>query len=166
MPYRLISLIQFSRDSFTKLHTSKTHSCIKKYSKAFSLIELVFVITLFGMLLATIPSVLSLGQKLCYTKLAQELNTLQEQLSLLYTKHTLLSTPPSKDIVLMVIASHHINTPNCSLIFNNNRLSAHVFGGKTNFTLDPQDLSVQPSFKCAFSSNLVCREILMRMKKQ
>lgn len=139
---------------------------IPRFSSAFSLIELVFVIAVCGVLLAVLPKQLDFGRKSCYIKLANTLNTIQEQLSFLYARYALSGDVPDPAAVQALIHAHALESKNCSLGFVRNRFRADVFGQSVNFTLEPSDFSVQPAFKCAFSSNITCREILLRSKKQ
>lgn len=135
------------------------------FSGAFSFIELVFVIAVCGVLLMVVPKQLDFGKKSCYIKLANTLNTIQEQLSFLYARHALLGSAPDPAAVQVLIQAHSLESNTCSLVFVRNRFRANVLGQSVNFTLEPSDFSVQPAFKCAFSSNLICREILLRSKK-
>lgn len=129
------------------------------------MIELVFVIAVIGVLSAAFIKQLDFGKKACYTKLAHTLGTIQEQLSFLYTRHALLGSVPDPAQVRALIQAHALESPQCRIGFVRNRFRAEVAGVGANFTLEPSDFSIQPSFKCAFSSNIVCREILLRIKK-
>lgn len=134
-------------------------------SRAFSMIELVFVIAVIGVLSAAFIKQLDLGKKACYTKLAHTLASIQEQLSIVYARHSLLATMPTETEVRAIIQAHALESPQCRIGFVRNRFRAEVAGVGANFTLEPSDFSIQPSFKCAFSNNIVCREILLRIKK-
>ncbi|MDL0079558.1 type II secretion system protein [Helicobacter zhangjianzhongii] len=136
-----------------------------RLSRAFSMIELVFVIAVLGVLSATLIKQLDFSKKACYTKLAHTLGTIQEQLSFLYTRHSLLGSKPTQSQVRALIEAHTLESKQCRLGFVRNRFRAEVAGVGVNFTLEPSDLSIQPSFKCPFSRNIVCREILLRNKR-
>lgn len=136
-----------------------------RLSRAFSMIELVFVIAVLGVLSATLIKQLDFSKKACYTKLAHTLGTIQEQLSFLYTRHSLLGNKPTQSQVRALIEAHTLESKQCRLGFVRNRFRAEVAGVGVNFTLEPSDLSIQPSFKCPFSRNIVCREILLRSKR-
>ncbi|WP_115010792.1 type II secretion system protein [Helicobacter canis] len=136
-----------------------------RLSRAFSMIELVFVIAVLGVLSATLIKQLDFSKKACYTKLAHTLGTIQEQLSFLYTRHSLLGSKPTQSQVRALIEAHTLESKQCRLGFVRNRFRAEVAGVGVNFTLEPSDLSIQPSFKCPFSRNIVCREILLRSKR-
>ncbi|MDL0081541.1 hypothetical protein NYG90_02410 [Helicobacter sp. XJK30-2] len=129
------------------------------------MIELVFVIAVLGVLSATLIKQLDFSKKACYTKLAHTLGTIQEQLSFLYTRHSLLGSKPTQSQVRALIEAHTLESKQCRLGFVRNRFRAEVAGVGVNFTLEPSDLSIQPSFKCPFSRNIVCREILLRNKR-
>ncbi len=133
-------------------------------SNAFSLIELVFIIAIVGILVFVLPRELNIPQRACYAKLASQLASLQQNLSIAYTKATLsLQNIPQND-VLTIIESFRLESKHCFLGFEKSKFVAKAFSEKTTFTLEPSDLSVQPSFKCPFSSNALCREILERTK--
>lgn len=137
-----------------------------RYTPAFSLIELVFVVTIFGVLIAALPYTLSIAKKSCYHSIANNLAAAQEQISLLYAAHTLASTRPAQSEVMAIIDAHRIDSKNCFFGLTRGRLGAKASGASVNFTIEPSDFSVQPSFKCPFSSNALCREILLRTKSK
>lgn len=134
---------------------------------AFSIIELVFVVSILGVLIFAIPSSLHLKEKSCYATLASSLSNLQEKLSNLYTTFTL--NPASLNIMqettMAILQSHNIDSAkNCSLIFSNNRLIARVGNERVDFSISPSDFSEQPAFKCNFTTSALCRKILERVK--
>lgn len=145
-------------------HKFSTKSAIKS---AFSTIELVFVIALLGVLILAIPSSLHLREKSCYATLASSLSNLQERLSLLYTDFTLHPKPLSamRESSLAILSSINAsNTPNCALEFAKNRLVARANGQSVAFSIEPNDFSEQPAFKCNFTTSPLCRKILERTK--
>lgn len=122
------------------------------------------MLALFGILLGIVIPKLQIPQKACYTKLAHNLSNLQNHLSFFYTKATLSQSHIDQNKVFALIQSHHFESKNCFLGFEKSRFIAKAFSQKTTFSIEPNDLSVQPSFKCPFSSNALCREILNRTK--
>lgn len=134
-----------------------------QHSKAFSLIELIFVIALVGVLASIAIPRLQISQKACYAKLASKLTLLQQELSFFYTKITLNQSTPSQDDILAIIATHSLVESRCFFGISGANLIAKAFDESTSFSIEPSDFSVQPSFKCLFS-NALCREILNRTK--
>lgn len=147
-----------------KCHNSATKSTTKS---AFSTIELVFVITLLGVLILALPSSLHLREKSCYATLASSLANLQERLSLIYTDFTLhpKSLDAMRESSLAILSSiNTTNTHNCALEFAKNRLIARANGQTVTFSIEPNDFSEQPAFKCNFTTSALCRKILERTK--
>ena len=153
--------LDFAQDAVKTKHTKS----------AFSLIELVFVISLLGVLVVAMPSFLHIKEKSCYAKLAHSLADLQERFSLLYTSFTLNPTPlatmqeSSLNLLQRSLQNNDFgNTTNCQLIFSKNRLIATAGNQSVTFSITPSDFSEQPAFKCNFTTNTICRKILERTK--
>ena len=140
---------------------------IGAFRGAFSLIELVFVISILGILVVAIPSTLHLREKSCYATLASSLANLQEKLSNLYTTFTLNPTSLStmQEASIAILQSHNVDSAkNCTLVFSRNRLIARYGNESVIFNIVPSDFSEQPAFKCNFTTSVLCRKILERVK--
>ncbi len=133
------------------------------HSKAFSLIELIFIIALVGVLASLAIPRFQISKKACYAKLSNKLTTLQQEISFFYTKATLNQSAINQDEVLSLISTHQLLESNCSFTLSGSSIIAQAFEDMTSFSIEPSDFSVQPSFKCLFSDSL-CREILNRTK--
>jgi len=142
----------------------RVNKASKDNLKGFSLIELVFIVAIVGVIASIGLTKFSIKEKLCYIELANELSNIQYKLSIIYTNLSLSQQEPNKNQILSLISSSSVNKKDCFLGFHQSKLIAKAFDKTTTFSIEPSDVSIQPSFKCAFSSNVLCREILSRTK--
>lgn len=137
---------------------------IQSNSKAFSIIELIFVITILG-ILATLGFQKNLFKETrCTAYLASSLANFQNEISLYFTNSYLSHKNISfEDIEILFQKYTTKNTPFCSLTLNQKNLSITATNNnlKTTLNITPKDLSTNLKIQCPFS-NILCKKIHYR----
>lgn len=137
-------------------------------SKAFSYIELVFVIVIFGVILTLALPRLTFSAKVCQINLSTRLATMQNQLSLLFSYAQLSQTPVDKNKIYSIFHTlEDRNTAKCSIRFNEQTLNIEAISGtqSVKFSITPKDFSINPKISCPLSNSL-CKKISYKTKQK
>lgn len=137
-------------------------------SKAFSYIELVFAIVIFGVILTLALPKLSFNAKICQINLSTRLASVQNELSLVFTYAQLSQTPIDKNKIYSIFHSlEDGNTSKCFIRFNQQTSTIEAISGieSVKFSITPKDLSVNPKISCPLN-NPLCKKISYKTKEK
>ncbi|PAF52360.1 prepilin-type N-terminal cleavage/methylation domain-containing protein [Helicobacter sp. 13S00477-4] len=130
-------------------------------SNAFSLIELVLAIVIFGIILSVAIPKLSSNEKICEIRLSSKIGVIQNELSRLFTQAFLSNK------AINITKIHNLlydiqkdNSNECFLKFDskNGTIKAKSYSKMTTFEISPKDFSTNPKIFCNLSNSL-CKRI-------
>ncbi|PAF42932.1 type II secretion system protein [Helicobacter sp. 11S03491-1] len=137
-------------------------------SKAFSLIEIVFGIVIFGIILSLALPKISSNSRICEIELTSRLAALQNRLSILFTQSQLSHSGVHTDKINALFTTvQKGNTPNCSLEFYpaQSILVATSYKQKVIFQIKPKNFSSNPKIFCDLPHAL-CKKFNDKTKKK
>lgn len=132
--------------------------------KAFSALELLFVIMILGILSIIATNTFKTHQqKTCLKHLKTQLFLTQEHLSMLYLRD-FLHTNPNTTLQAYNLLNKLHSQKTCGFVFESvpsPRLIAHIQDTKLVFTIQPSDLKTNPRIFCNLNAPL-CKEFFGR----
>lgn len=137
-------------------------------SRAFSYIELVFAIVIFGVIFTLAVSNFSFNAKICQINLSTRLTSVQNELSLLFTHAQLSQTPIDKNKIYSILATlEDGNTPKCSMKFNTQKSTIKAISEtqSVTFLITPKDFSINPKISCPLA-NALCKKMTYKTKQK
>lgn len=137
-------------------------------SKAFSYIELVFAIVIFGVILTLALPKLTFSAKICQINLSTRLATMQNELSLIFTHAQLSQTPIDKNKIYSIFHTlEDGNTSKCSIRFNQQTSTIEAISERESvkFSIIPKDFSVNPKISCPLI-NPLCKKLSFKTKQK
>lgn len=137
-------------------------------SKAFSYIELVFAIVIFGVILTLALPKLTFSAKICQINLSTRLATMQNELSLIFTHAQLSQTPIDKNKIYSIFHTlEDGNTSKCSIRFNQQTSTIEAISERESvkFSIIPKDFSVNPKIFCPLI-NPLCKKLSFKTKQK
>lgn len=142
----------------------------KTKRRAFSLIEIVFGVALFGILLTLAIPHLSINSRVCELDLSTRLATVQNKISILFTQAQLRGQSIDNTQILNLLNSlSDTNTTQCSFLLISKKtsllLKATSKNQSTYFRIKPADLSNNPRIYCSIG-DVLCRKITHRIKEK
>lgn len=137
-------------------------------SKAFGYIELVFAVVILGVILTLALPKLSFSAKICQINLSTRLATMQNELSLLFTRAQLSQTPIDKNKIYSILAAlEDGNTSKCSIRFDPQTSAIKAISGVESviFSITPKDFSINPKISCPLVNSL-CKKMSYKTKQK
>ncbi|MDO7252537.1 type II secretion system protein [Helicobacter cappadocius] len=137
-------------------------------SNAFSYIELVFGIVIFGVILSLAVPRLSFNSKICNITLSTRLATVQNELSLLFTQSLFSQKKITKNEIYLVLSHlEEENTSKCSMKFDTKSNSIFAVSGEESvkFSISPKDFSTNPKISCPLVNRL-CKKLSYKRKQK
>lgn len=137
-------------------------------SKAFSVLELIFIFILLGILSSLVLKYNPFKEKTCNTYLAFALQEFQNELSLSFMHHYLLHQSINPQILHSIFLKHTgKNTPSCALNLDIQHLNIIAINQKQKaiFEITPKNLLQNPKISCFFE-NPLCSKIHHRFSIQ
>lgn len=138
--------------------------------EAFSLIEVIVSIVLFGITLALAIPHLSINSRVCELDLGTRLATVQNEISILFAQAQLAGeSVDSTQIINLLHSLSNRNTSHCSFVLIARKTSLMIKATSknqsTSFRIRPANFSSNPRIYCSMK-DILCRKINHRIKEK
>lgn len=128
--------------------------------RAFSLIELVFVVAITGILSLAFLHLQNPNPTICIQKLEGFLASMQDEISRAFM-HSYL-THKSFDVDQILKTKQFKSTPACKLTFKNQKIQVQAYNLKTTFSFQAMASNTAPKLSCPLSNSL-CKKLNNRL---